>query len=117
LPFNQQLKGNLKGKFLNFKTPSMKQINLFKILAGLSMLTCSVAILIFALKYSPVNAAEKNIQTTGGKIMMHQNSFVYNNQFYYNILVWDSETGKSKLYYTNSKEWVLDTQLPSSPLY
>ena len=95
----------------------MKNISLFKTLAGFSMLICSVAILVFALKFNTVRASDKTISNTQGKIMMHQNSFVYNNQFYYNILVWDTETGKSKLYYTNSKEWVLDTQLPTSPLY
>jgi hypothetical protein len=77
----------------------------------------SAALLIFALKYSPAKAGNDISNNSSGKIMMDQNSFVYNNQYYYNILVWDKETGRSKLYYTNTKEWVLDTQLPASPLY
>lgn len=82
------------------------------------MLLAATALFIFALKYNTVQASDNGIlNSDGGKIMMHQNSFVYNNQYYYNILVWDTETGKSKLYYTNSKAWILDTQLPISPLY
>lgn len=95
----------------------MQKINLFKACTALSMLLAASALFIFALKYSPVQAASGEGINSSGKIMMHQNSFVYNNQYYYNILVWDTETGKSKLYYTNSKAWVLDTQLPISPLY
>jgi hypothetical protein len=77
----------------------------------------SAALLIFAIKYNPAVASGDILSNSSGKIMMDQNSFVYNNQYYYNVLVWDTETGRSKLYYTNSKEWVLDTQLPASPLY
>ena len=88
-----------------------------KILTSLSLLMASAALLIFALKYSPVKAGSDSLNESSGKIMMDQNSFVYNNQYYYNILVWDTETGRSKLYYTDSKAWVLDTQLPASPLY
>jgi hypothetical protein len=88
-----------------------------KTLSSLSLLIASAALLIFAIKYNPVKASGEFANSSAGKIMMHQNSFVYNNQYFYNILVWDSETGRSKLYYTNSKEWVLDTQLPASPLY
>jgi len=88
-----------------------------KLLSSIALLMASAALLIFAIKYSPAVAAGDTSNNAVGKIMMYQNSFVYNNQYYYNILVWDSETGKSKLYYTNSKEWVLDTQLPASPLY
>jgi hypothetical protein len=95
----------------------MLKINLIKSISSLSMLIAAVALLIFAVKYSPVQAYGNNTTSSGGKIMMDQSTFVYNNQYYYNILVWDTETGRSKLYYTNSKAWVLDTQLPASPLY
>ena len=55
-----------------------------------------------------------------GKILMDQNSFVHNNKFYYHILAWDSESGKSKLYWFNWDSGKLkstDYQLPTSPLY
>ncbi len=90
---------------------------MYKIISSISLLMASAALLIFALKYSPAVANGDILSDSSGKIMMDQNSFVYNNQYYYNILVWDTETGRSKLYYTNTKEWVLDTQLPVSPLY
>jgi hypothetical protein len=51
----------------------------------------SAALLIFALKYSPAVANGDILSDSSGKIMMDQNSFVYNNQYYYNILVWDTE--------------------------
>jgi hypothetical protein len=88
-----------------------------KLISSIALLIASAALLIFALKYSPAKAGNDISNNSSGKIMMDQNSFVYNNQYYYNILVWDTETGRSKLYYTNTKEWVLDTQLPASPLY
>ncbi len=88
-----------------------------KTLTSFSLFIASAALLIFAIKYSPAKASGEMLGNASGKIMMDQNSFVYNNQYYYNILVWDTETGRSKLYYTNSKAWVLDTQLPASPLY
>lgn len=88
-----------------------------KILSSIALVMASAALLIFAIKYSPAIAGGDISSNSSGKIMMDQSSFVYNNQYYYNILVWDTETGRSKLYYTNSKEWVLDTQLPASPLY
>jgi hypothetical protein len=62
----------------------------------------SAALLIFAIKYSPAVAGGDILSNSSGKIMMDQSSFVYNNQYYYNVLVWDTETGRSKLYYTNS---------------
>ncbi len=88
-----------------------------KLISSIALLMASAALLIFALKYSPAKAGNDISNNSSGKIMMDQNSFVYNNQYYYNVLVWDTETGRSKLYYTNSKEWILDTQLPASPLY
>lgn len=90
---------------------------MYKLISSIALLMASAALLIFALKYSPAKAGNDISNNSSGKIMMDQNSFVYNNQYYYNVLVWDTETGRSKLYYTNSKEWILDTQLPASPLY
>jgi hypothetical protein len=54
--------------------------NLFKSFSALSMLIAAVALLIFAVKYSPVQASGNNTLNSGGKIMMDQSTFVYNNQ-------------------------------------
>ncbi len=55
-----------------------------------------------------------------GQIMMHQESSQKDGKSYYNILVWNTETGKSKMYYLNHSDGVYKVsngQLPSSPIY
>jgi hypothetical protein len=55
-----------------------------------------------------------------GKIMMHQNSFVWNGEFYYHVTFWDTDSGKSKMYSFNRTKgefYAVKYQLPSSPLY
>jgi hypothetical protein len=69
---------------------------------------------------NPAKADNPTVVNSTGKIMMDQNSFVHDGKFYYHVLAWDSETGKSKVYYFSKNEGVfktLTTQLPSSPLY
>jgi hypothetical protein len=80
-----------------------------------------LALFTFALGTITNNGAKANKETTAestGKIMMHQNSFVHDGGYYYHILVWDSETGKSKLYNMDNGNLIKTSyNLPSSPLY
>ena len=67
---------------------------------------------------NPLKADQPNFTQNTGKYMMHQNSFVHNGNYYYQILVWDTETGKSKLYDIDNGNLVkAQFGLPSSPLY
>ena len=58
---------------------------------------------------------------TLGKYMMSYQAFIYNDgSTGYNILVWDTETGKSRIYYysmnsTKMVHWA-EGDLPTSPL-
>lgn len=95
----------------------MKFINAFqKIGLTLAAIIFSCATLLYSL--SPAKADNPNTISSTGKIMMHQNSFVYNGSYYFHVLVWDSETGKSKLYAFDKGSFVrANNQLPTSPLY
>lgn len=56
---------------------------------------------------------------TTGKIMMSESGFLMGGKPYYHILVWNSDTGKSKLYYFDigtRKMAKTVYQLPSNPL-
>jgi hypothetical protein len=69
---------------------------------------------------NPAKADNPTTENSSGKIMMHQESSQKDGKSYYNILVWDTETGKSKMYYLNHSEGAYKTsgaQLPSSPVY
>lgn len=85
----------------------------------------TIAAIIFscaALFYS-INPAQADNPTTinnTGKIMMDQNTLAYNGTYYYHILAWDTETGKSKIYLFKSASSSFaptSYQLPSSPVY
>jgi hypothetical protein len=52
---------------------------------------------------NPAKADNPTVVNSTGKIMMDQNSFVHDGKFYYHVLAWDSETGKSKLYWYQQK--------------
>jgi hypothetical protein len=55
-----------------------------------------------------------------GKIMMQQEAFQRDGKTFFNILVWDTESGKSKIYYLNFPDGtykVSNGQLPSTPIY
>jgi hypothetical protein len=85
------------------------------ILLGLSALIFALGSII----HNPLKADMPNQTSSTGKIMMDQNTVVYNGQSYYHILIWDTETGKSKLYYfypTNAKFDAAKYQLPVTPL-
>jgi len=69
---------------------------------------------------NPTKADNPGTINETGKIMMHQESSQKDGKYYYNILVWDTETGKSKMYYLSQSEGaykISGSQLPSSPLY
>ena len=69
---------------------------------------------------NPAKADNPSTINSTGKYMMHQESSEKDGKSYYNILVWDTETGKSKMYYLNHSEGAYKTsggQLPSSPVY
>jgi hypothetical protein len=66
----------------------------------------------------PAKADNIALNDNKGKIMMEQNSFVINGNFNYTLLVWDTETGKSKLYTYINDTWTTNIgQLPVSPIY
>lgn len=55
-----------------------------------------------------------------GKIMMQIEAFQKDGKTFYNVLVWNTETGNSKIYYLNFPDGtykVSNGQLPSSPIY
>jgi hypothetical protein len=72
---------------------------------------------------STINPAKADNPTTlnsTGKIMMDQVNVTKDGKSFYHTLVWDTETGKSKMYYLSFTEstWkVASNQLPSSPIY
>jgi hypothetical protein len=54
-----------------------------------------------------------------GKYQMQLSSFVFGQTVYYRVLIWDTETGKSKQYISSSgsSTWEVSSEnLPSSPL-
>jgi hypothetical protein len=69
---------------------------------------------------NPAKADNPTTENNTGKIMMDQEYSQRDGKSYYNVLVWDTETGKSKMYYLSFSDGVYKTsggQLPSSPLY
>ena len=96
---------------------TMNFINAFQKIA------LSLGVLLFGLGFfvsslNPAKADQNTNTTNAGKIMMHQNSFVHDGNYYFQVVVWDSETGKSKFYnMDNGKLDVAEFSLPSSPLY
>lgn len=98
----------------------MKNLSFLKVCAGLSMMIVATALLIFATKFNPVQADSPATTNATGKIMMSESGFVHNGTALYHVLVWDTETGRSKLYNFNAngaKMAKSPYQIPSSPLY
>ena len=97
----------------------MKFVNAFqKIDLSFGILFLGMGVFIYSL--APAKADQVTATNATGKIMLHQNSFVHGGNFYYHILAWDTETGKSKIYNfspSTSTLKVAPYQLPSSPLY
>jgi hypothetical protein len=81
-----------------------------------------LALFTFALGTIINNSAKADNPTTvnnSGKYQMSSVGFEINGKPVYNIIVWDSETGKSKIYtYANNGEIIAATfKLPAAPLY
>jgi hypothetical protein len=95
----------------------MNFVNAFqKITLSLGVFFFGLGFLIYS--FAPAKADKATISESTGKIMMHQNSFVHDGNYYYQILVWDTETGKSKIYDIDNGNLVkAQFSLPSSPLY
>lgn len=69
---------------------------------------------------NPAKADNPTTENSTGKIMMEQIAWQRDGKSFFNILIWDTETGKSKLYYHSISEGtykVSSVQLPSSPIY
>ena len=97
----------------------MNFVNAFqKIALSLGVLFFGIGVFIYSI--SPAQADNPTATDSTGKIMMSESGFVLNGKAVYNVLVWDTETGKSKIYgfnSTTSKMITADYQIPSSPLY
>jgi len=93
---------------------------------GIALVCAAFSLLLFgaaALVYSASPAqADVGSQTTysGGKYMMSLQAVMDGERMNWYILVWDTETGRSKLYYGNQKQGMdaanSQYNLPSSPL-
>jgi hypothetical protein len=94
----------------------MKMTKFLQACLGVGFVMFSLAAVLYTLQ--PLKADQPTNTNTTGKILMHQNSFVHDGNYYFQVVVWDSETGKSKFYnMDNGKLDVAEFSLPSSPLY
>jgi hypothetical protein len=97
----------------------MKFVNAFQKIG----LTVAAVVFAFSALIYTINPAQADAPATTaetGKIMMHQNSFVHKGFYYFHVLVWDTNSGKSKVYNFNTSSARFEKapyQLPSSPLY
>lgn len=66
------------------------------------------------------NARKSTVPTgTSGKIQMSESGFVHNGNLLYHILVWNTETGKSKLYHFSPRQkGMIEAayQIPADPM-
>jgi hypothetical protein len=101
----------------------MKSIKFLDACKGMMYLLIGIGIASFGIASitgNTVKADNPTITNSAGKIMMSESGFVMNGKPMYHVLVWDTETGKSKLYGYNPVSNTIknaDYQLPSSPLY
>ncbi len=100
----------------------MKNLKFVEICKGIMFLLIGIGIASFGIASITNNSAKADNPTTvnsSGKIMMSESGFLLNGKPVYHILVWDSETGKSKLYGFNGSDKMVEAgyQIPSSPLY
>ncbi|WP_052593651.1 hypothetical protein [Aureispira sp. CCB-QB1] len=104
----------------------MKETTFLDQCKGIALVFSAVALLLFgaaALVYSasPVQANHEPKTTYGtGKYMMSLQAEMSETQMSWYILVWDTETGRSKFYYGNKGEGMNAAngkyQIPASPL-
>jgi hypothetical protein len=87
---------------------------------GLAAIIFALCFGIATITNNSVKADHPGTINETGKIMMDQNTIVHEGKIFYHILAWDTETGKSKMYYQNTSDGSYKTssnQLPSSPIY
>ncbi len=83
---------------------------------GLALFTFAIG----TVMNNSAKADSPNTVNNTGKIMMSESGFLLNGTAMYHVLVWDTETGKSKLYNYNRNTAKMNSseyQLPTSPLY
>ncbi len=100
----------------------MKNLKFVDFCKGIMFLLIGVGIASFGIASISNNSAKADSPNTvnnSGKIMMSESGFSHNGKAIYNVVVWDTETGKSKTYTYDgvSKMVVAGYQIPSSPLY
>jgi hypothetical protein len=100
----------------------MKNLKFVDLCKGIMFLLIGIGIASFGIASITNNSAKAdspNTVNSTGKIMMSESGFLLNGKPVYHILVWDTETGKSKLFGFNGsdKMVVASYQIPSSPLY
>lgn len=97
----------------------MNFVNAFqKIGLTIAAIILSCAALFYAI--NPLKADNPTTVNNSGKYQMSSVGFVINGKIAYQVLVWDSESGKSKIYGFNSTTGKMVPEsfnLPSSPLY
>ena len=96
----------------------MNFVNAFqKIALSLGVLFFGIGVFIYSI--SPAQADNPTVTNSTGKYMMVVDGFELNGKAVYNVVVWDTESGKSKTYTYDgvSKMTVAGYQLPSAPLY
>jgi hypothetical protein len=88
---------------------------IFASFLGLALFTFAIG----TVMNNSAKADSPNTVYNTGKIQMSATGFEINGKPVYNIVVWDSETGKSKIYtYANNGEMITATfKLPASPIY
>ena len=88
---------------------------IFASFLGLALFTFAIG----TVMNNSAKADSPNTVNNTGKIQMSATGFEINGKPVYNIVVWDSETGKSKIYtYANNGEMITATfKLPASPIY
>ena len=77
----------------------MKNLKFVDLCKGIMFLLIGIGIASFGIASISNNSAKAdspNTTDSTGKIMMHQNSFVYDGNYFFQVVVWDTETGKSK---------------------
>jgi hypothetical protein len=97
--------------------------NIVNIAKSAMFIMFGVAAIVFALGTvisNPVKADNPATLNESGKIQMATSGFLSSNgKIIYEVIVWNTETGKSKIYGFNGKDAMVaeNFQLPSSPLY
>jgi hypothetical protein len=100
----------------------MKNLKFVDFCKGIMFLLIGVGIASFGIASISNNSAKADSPNTvnnSGKIQMSATGFELNDKPVYNIVVWDSETGKSITYTFDGLGNMVKAkfQIPSSPLY